>query len=337
MKNFGPLVRSLQKNCVLGALSTYETLRDSHKGEGCRQPAYRGGPYHTCHGSTDPPSGATALRGGLFPHDSVPKEPEHPRFPLAPLPQPDYRGVNAVTVRYPYLLPLVPVALEQLRGTKISTKLDLRSAYNLVRIRAGDKWKTTFHTTKGHYKYLVMTFGLTNVRAVFQSFINEILRDMIRQYVITYIDDILIFSSLYNEHVEHVWRVLARLLQHRLFVNVEKGEFHHDTITFLGYVISQKGVQMDERKVEAVTNWPKPTTMKEQRFTNFTNEGFTNFYRRFIIGYSSIASPLTSLLKGPSKHLRWTEEARGAFMKLKCSFATAPILRHPDLECPFIV
>ncbi|KAI4890669.1 hypothetical protein NFI96_002022 [Prochilodus magdalenae] len=102
-----------------------------------------------------------------------------------------YRGLNSITKPYPYPLPLVPVALEQLRGATMFTKLDLRSAYNLVRIRKGDEWKTAFHTTRGHYEYRVMSFGLRNAPSVFQAFVNDVLRDMIGQFVIAYIDDIL--------------------------------------------------------------------------------------------------------------------------------------------------
>ncbi|KAK3518605.1 hypothetical protein QTP70_005523 [Hemibagrus guttatus] len=113
---------------------------------------------------------------------------------------------------------------------------ELCSAHNLGRIREGDKWKTTFHTTKGHYDYLVIPYGLTNVPAVFQAFINEIPKDLIWRYVIAYIDDILIYSTSYDDHVHHVRIVLTRLLHHR------------DSITFLGYVISQRGVEMDSSK-----------------------------------------------------------------------------------------
>ncbi|KAK3513083.1 hypothetical protein QTP70_000980 [Hemibagrus guttatus] len=175
----------------------------------------------------------------------------------------DYRGLNVITVRYPYPLPLVPAALEQLRGAKFFTKLDLRSAYNLVRIWEGDEWKTAFHTTHGHYEYVVMPFGLTNAPALFQSFINEVFQD-----------------------------ILGKLQQNHLYVKQEKCEFHRTTITFLGYVISRQGVEMDLTKVQVVTEWPNSTTVKElQRFL-----GFANFYRRFIRNYSSMAGPLTSLL-----------------------------------------
>ncbi len=107
----------------------------------------------------------------------------------------DYRGLNNVTVKFRYPLPLVPSALEQLREATIYTKLDLRSAYNLIRIKEGDEWKTAFLTTRGHYEYQVMPYGLANSPAVFQSFINDIFRDLLNQYVVAYIDDILIYSK----------------------------------------------------------------------------------------------------------------------------------------------
>ncbi|KAK3559100.1 hypothetical protein QTP86_004111 [Hemibagrus guttatus] len=127
----------------------------------------------------------------------------------------DYRGLDAITVRYPYPLSLVPAALEQLRGAKYFTKLDLRSAYNLVRIREGDEWKTVFHTTHGHYEYLVMPFGFTNAPAVFQSLINEVFQDILGKWVIAYIDDILVYSTSLEEHVRHV---LSRLQRHHLYI-----------------------------------------------------------------------------------------------------------------------
>ncbi|KAK3569596.1 hypothetical protein QTP86_002532 [Hemibagrus guttatus] len=205
----------------------------------------------------------------------------------------DYRGLNTITVRYPYPLPLVPAALEQLRGAKFFTKLDLLATNktftpetrvqdlvltNLVRIREGDEWKIAFHTTHGHYEYLVMPFGLTNAPAVFQSLINKVFQDILGKWVIAYIDDILVYSTSLEEHVRHVRAVLSRLQQNHLYVKPEKCEFHWTTITFLGYVISRQGVEMDLTKVQAVTEWPNPTTVKElQRFL-----GFANFYRCFI-------------------------------------------------------
>ncbi|KAK3511603.1 hypothetical protein QTP70_011262 [Hemibagrus guttatus] len=245
----------------------------------------------------------------------------------------DYRGLNNVTVKFRSPLPLVPAALEQLREAKIYTKLDLRSAYNLIRIKEGDEWKTAFLTTRGHYEYRVMPYGLANAPAVFQSFINEIFRDIMNKYVVAYIDDILIYSKSEEEHQSHVRTVLTRLLENQLYVKAEKCEFHVQRTSFLGYNVSYQGVEMDNSKIKAVTEWPRPTTVKElQRFL-----GFANFYRRFIRNYSITAAPLTSLLKGKPSRLKWTENATQAFTNLKNSFTTAPILKHPDPNLPFVV
>ncbi|XP_058234685.1 uncharacterized protein LOC131345702 [Hemibagrus wyckioides] len=169
--------------------------------------------------------------------------------------------------------------------------------------------------------------------AVFQAFINEIFKDVIDKYVIAYIDDILIYSKSHEDQVHHVRTVLTRLRQHQLYVKSEKCEFHQETIMFLGYVISHRGVEMDNSKVQAVTEWPEPTSIKElQCFL-----GFANFYRRFIRNYSIIANPFTSLLRGKPKKLQWTEQARSAFKHLKQSFTTAPVLCHPDPDHPFVV
>ncbi len=179
-----------------------------------------------------------------------------------------------------------------MQGT-VFHKLDLRSAYNLIRIREGDEWKTAFSTTSGHYEYLVMPFGLSNSPSVFQAFINDVFRDMLNRWVIVYIDDILIYSDSYKDHVKHVRVVLQRLIAHQLYAKTEKCEFHQSTVSFLGYVISSGGVAMDERKMRAVVNWPRPHSVKElQCFL-----GFANFYRRFICNFSTTAAPLTSMFK----------------------------------------
>ncbi|KAL0164214.1 hypothetical protein M9458_039967, partial [Cirrhinus mrigala] len=245
----------------------------------------------------------------------------------------DYRSLNDVTVKYRYPLPLVPPALEQLRSARWYTKLDLRSAYNLIRIRAGDEWKTAFSTTSGHYEYRVMPFGLANSPSYFQAFVNDVFRDMLGRWVIVYIDDILIFSNSYTEHVQHVRAVLQRLIQHKLFAKEEKCQFHQESIAFLGYVISPEGVAMDESKVNAVRNWPRPRTLKElQRFL-----GFANFYRRFIRNFSTVASPLTSMVREGETRLTWTSNASRAFDELRVRFTTAPVLHHPDPQQPFLV
>lgn len=162
------------------------------------------------------------------------------------------KTISTFDTQFVYPLPLVPAVLGELRGAHIFSKLDLRSAYNLVRIRKGDEWKTAFVTPSGHYEHRVMPYGLSNSPSVFQSFMNEILRDMLHRFIVVYIDDILIYSPNLATHLHHVTQVLQRLQQHSLFLKLEKCEFHQSTIHFLGYIITPEGVQMDQKKVEAV-------------------------------------------------------------------------------------
>lgn len=214
----------------------------------------------------------------------------------------------------------------------IFTKLDLRNAYHLVRIREGDEWKTAFNTPSGHFEYLVMPFGLTNSPAVFQNLVNDVLGDMLNRFVFVYLDDILIFSKSETEHVQHVRAVLQRLLQNKLFVKAEKCEFHSSTVSFLGFILSAGNIRMDPEKVEAVKAWPVPENRKQlQRFL-----GFANFYRKFIKGYSSVAAPLHQLTSIKQK-FDWSPTADKVFSTLKELFTTAPILMLPDTKRQFIM
>ena len=150
--------------------------------------------------------------------------------------------------------------------------------------------------------------------------------------VLVYID-ILVFSDSFANHVQHVKEVLQRLRRHNLFGKGEKCSFHQREVSFLGYKISPQGVVMEKQKTSAVRSWPVPTTVKGlQSFL-----GFANFYCRFIRNFSSIAAPLTSLLKGPPKKLDWTPDAVRAFHRLKIMFTSAPVLKHPDPSKPFVL
>ena len=221
---------------------------------------------------------------------------------------------------------------DQLQQAQIFTKLDLRNAYYLVRIKEGDEWKTGFNTPSGHYEYLVMPFGLTNAPTVFQAMINDVLRDFLDRFVYVYIDDILIYSSDLESHQAHVTQVLQRLLDHKLFVKAEKSEFHAGTISFLGFIVAPGKVQMDPAKISAVADWPTPDGRKKlQQFL-----GFANFYRRFIRGFSAIAAPLHALTSSKVR-FRWSPEAEAAFQVLKRRFTTAPILTMPDPQRQFVV
>ncbi len=244
----------------------------------------------------------------------------------------DYRGLNNITVKNTYPLPLMSSAFERLQGASIFTKLDLRNAYHLVRIREGDEWKTAFNTPRGHFEYLVMPFGLSNSPAVFQALVNDVLRDMVDQFIYVYLDDILIFSSSLQEHVQHVRRVLQRLLENGLFVKAEKCAFHAQSVPFLGFIVSPEGVRMDPDRVKAVVDWPTPDSRKALlRFL-----GFANFYRRFIRNFSQLAAPLTALTS-TKMTFRWSNAAEAAFTKLRGRFVSAPILRAPDPTRQFVV
>ncbi|KAI4905114.1 hypothetical protein NFI96_020918 [Prochilodus magdalenae] len=224
----------------------------------------------------------------------------------------DYRGLNAITVKDRYPLPLMNTAFEALQHAAVFTKLDLRSAYNLIRIRQGDEWKTAFITPSGHYEYRVMPFGLMNAPAVFQRFINEVLREALDRYAYVYLDDILIFSRTREEHVGHVRRILQLLLESRLYVKLEKSEFDVPKVSFLGFIVSKGTLAMDPAKIRAVQDWPRPSSLKEvQRFL-----GFANFFRRFIRNFSAVAAPLTTLTRKTPGRFRWTVEAQQAFEEL---------------------
>ncbi|KAJ1578183.1 hypothetical protein NDA12_006979 [Ustilago hordei] len=244
----------------------------------------------------------------------------------------DYRGLNKITVKNRAPLPLIEEQLFLLRKARIYTKLDLKAAYNLIRIAKGDEWKTAFGTQLGLYEYLVMPFGLANAPAHFQSFINDIFQDIIGVYVVVYLDDFLIFSDTEEVHVKHVTEVLTCLRSNRLFAKLSKCEFHTKTVEFLGYIIKPMGIEMDPEKVRTVKEWPMPESIHDiQRFL-----GFANFYRRFIAHFAHIAKPLTSLVKPIEwfKKFELPEEAQQAFHKLIQAFTSAGVLQHFNYHLP---
>uniref|UniRef100_A0A8C7X743 Gypsy retrotransposon integrase-like protein 1 n=1 Tax=Oryzias sinensis TaxID=183150 RepID=A0A8C7X743_9TELE len=244
----------------------------------------------------------------------------------------DYRNLNQITIKDKYSLPLISSVFDSIQEARIFSKLDLRNAYHLVRVREGDEWKTAFKTPLGHYEYLVMPFGLTNAPAVFQRLVNDVLRDFINRFVFVYLDDILIYSKDPVQHQEHVRQVLQRLSENQLFVKAEKCQFHTPVIPFLGYIFEAGGIRPDPAKIEAVSSWEPPTTRKKlQQFL-----GFANFYRRFIRNYSAIAAPLTQLTS-TTRSYQWTATAQTAFDTLKRLFVSAPILIQPDPTMQFVV
>ncbi|KAH7475360.1 hypothetical protein FOMA001_g11755 [Fusarium oxysporum f. sp. matthiolae] len=244
-----------------------------------------------------------------------------------PRPVVDYRGVNARTIKDRTPLPLITELKDRLQGKKIFTALDLKGAYNLIRIKEGDEWKTAFRTRFGLFEYLVMPFGLTNAPATFQRMINSVLRQYLDIFVVCYLDDILIFSDNEEEHREHVHKVLRKLQDAKLLVEPEKSHFHVTKVDFLGHTITPGEIRMEQKKISAVAEWKVPTNVKEtQAFL-----GFANYYRRFIKRFSKIAIPLTELTK-KGKPFKWNDKAQEAFEQLKKAILSEPVLAMFDPE-----
>ncbi|SOV04618.1 uncharacterized protein UDID_17154 [Ustilago sp. UG-2017a] len=247
----------------------------------------------------------------------------------------DYRGLNRITIHNRYPLPLIDELLDRLHKARFFTRIDLRGAYNLLRIAKGDEWKTAFCTRYGLFQYNVMPFGLTNAPASFQHLMNDTFKDMLDRSLIIYLDDLLIYSSTLEQHQGHVSAVLARLRQAGLYAKAEKCQFSTSQTEFLGFVVSDQGVSMDPSKTEVITNWPVPTSVHDvQVFL-----GFCNFYRKFIPQYSRTAYPLTQLLRkeAQSTPFAWNHAAQHAFEQLRSSFSTDTILHHFDPAWPIIV
>jgi hypothetical protein len=243
----------------------------------------------------------------------------------------DYRGLNKVTIANRYPLPIMSELQDRVRGAKIFTKIDLKNGYNLIRIKPGYEWKMAFKTRYGLYEYMVMLFGLSNTPATFQNMMNHIFRDLLDLGLIVYLDDILIYAETVEEHDCIITEVLKHLAANGLAISQDKCFWLTSRVDFLGYVISEEGIEMAQDKVQCIRDWERPKSLRDvQSFIRFTN-----FYRRFIEQFSKIAKPLSDSTKGSPKDWQWTEDMTKAFEKLKHCFTTAPILAHfdPQREC----
>jgi len=224
----------------------------------------------------------------------------------------DYRALNHITIKDRYPLPNAKELRSRLGGARYFTKLDLRGAYNLIRIKKGDEWKTAFGTRYGHYEYLVMPFGLTNAPATCQRLVNNTIRYALDIFAIAYLDDILIYSETLQEHIGHVKRILQSLAEKRLFLKPEKCMFHAQEVDFLGYIVGTNGMRIDPAKIKSLREWPTPTNLKE--VLGFL--GFSNYNRIFVEGYSKIAKPLTELSK-KDHGFKWEAPQQKAFEQLR--------------------
>ena len=184
--------------------------------------------------------------------------------------------------------------------------------------------KTTFRTRYGHYEFIVMHVGLTNAPTIFMDWMNRVFRSYLDKFVVVFIDDILIYSSSQMEHANHLREVLETLRRNKLYAKLSKCEFWLNEVVFLGHVISKKGISVDPKKIEAVLRWERPTNVTEIR--SFL--GLAGYYRRFIEGFSTIASPMTRLTRKEVK-FEWSKECETSFQELKSRLTSAPVLALP--------
>ena len=244
----------------------------------------------------------------------------------------DYWGLNVITVKNWYLLPLISETLNRLSRARIFTKLNIIAAFNRLCIWEGNKALTAFCTHFSLFEYLIMPFGLCNSSASFQNYINDTLQKHLNDFCTVYLDDILIYSEIEAEHEIHVKRVLQKLREAGLQADIIKCTIHIKEIPYLGLIIITKGVKMNSAKVSTIVKWLTLMNVKDvQSFLSFVN-----FYWRFIYGYSKLASPLTHLIK-KNVPFEWTTECQFTFNALKKAFTSDVILYHYNLNLKIIV
>ena len=249
----------------------------------------------------------------------------------------DYRKLNSRTVRDAFPLPRIEDSLDALGQARYFSCLDLTSGYLQVQMAKEDRVKTAFTTPMGLYEYTRMPFGLMNAPATFQRLMNIALGDLSFSQVLIYLDDIIVFSSTFEEHLQRLERVFTRLRQHGLKLKPSKCHFGQSEVHYLGHIISEKGIATDPEKVQAVKMWPVPRSKREVR--GFL--GLTGYYRRFVRDYAKIANPLFGLIGGKrgvkDPPFVWTKDCQTAFDVLTKKLTSAPILAYADFKTPFVV
>nr|GEW67062.1 putative reverse transcriptase domain-containing protein [Tanacetum cinerariifolium] len=231
--------------------------------------------------------------------------------------------------RYP--LPRIDDLFDQLQGSSIYLKIDLRSGYHQLRVRDEDIPKTAFKTRYGHHEFQVMPFGLTNAPVVFMDLMNRVCKLYLDKFVIVFIDDIFIYSCNKEEHANHLRIILELLIKEKLYVKFSKCDFWIRTVQFLGHLIDSQGLHVDPAKIKAVKNWASPTTPTEiHQFL-----GLASYYRRFIKDFSKIAKSLTILTQKDKKFV-WGKDQEMAFQILKQKLCEASILALPEGNNDFV-
>ncbi|GJY17322.1 putative reverse transcriptase domain-containing protein [Tanacetum coccineum] len=244
----------------------------------------------------------------------------------------DYRELNKLTVKNRYPLLRIDDLFDQLQGSSVYSKIDLRSGYHQLRVREEDIPKTAFRTRYGHYEFQVMPFGLTNAPAVFMDLMNRVCKPYLDKFVIVFIDNILLYSKNKQEHKEYLKLILELLKKEELYAKFSKCEFLIPKVQFLGHVIDIKGIHVDPAKIESIKDWASPKSPTEIR--QFL--GLAGYYRRFIKGFSKIAKPMTKLTQKKVK-FEWGDKQETLFQLIKQKLCSALILALPEGSEDFIV
>ncbi|KAL8569843.1 hypothetical protein ACOMHN_038536 [Nucella lapillus] len=259
----------------------------------------------------------------------------------------DYRALNAKTIPDAYPLPRIDDSLDALGGAKLFSTLDLASGYYQVAMKREDQEKTAFVTPFGLYEYLRMPLGLSTAPATFQRLMQTTMNDLAFQILLVYLDDLLVYSRTFEEHLERLQVVFDRLREVGLKLNPKKCHLARTSVEYLGYTVSGEGIATSAEKIAAVKDWPKPTTLREVR--SFI--GFATYYRRFVAKFAHMAKPLHELVtkahkdgsgsKQKSKRLditrHWDAACEKAFEDLKSALTTAPVLGYADFKKPFVL
>ncbi len=244
----------------------------------------------------------------------------------------DWRELNKVTVKNKACIPNPEDLFDRVAGAKVFSHLDLHAGYNQIRLREGDRHKTAINTPLGHYQFTVMHFGLSNAPATFQTVMNDVMRPFLHQFVVVFLDDILIYSRSVDEHCEHLRRVLQALRDAKLYAKPTKCVVGAAAVTFLGHIISGATIKADPEKISAVQDWPTPRVPTDvRRFY-----GFANYFRRFIPNFAPRAAPLAKLMSAKSA-FTWTVEHQNSFDDIKTALTSTPTLKLPDVAFPFTV
>lgn len=204
----------------------------------------------------------------------------------------DYNVLNKMMVNDKFHISIVEELLEELVGAIVFSKVDLRAGYRQIKMLAGDKRKTAFRTHNGHYKFLVMSFGLTNAPVTFQSLMNDIFRRHLRKFILVFFNNILVYSLILEKHVEQLQIVFVILKNRSLFAKRTKCVFGSSQVEYLSHVITKTRVAANPHKIQAIVNWSLPRNIKQLR--GFL--GLTSYYRRFVKGYGTICKPLLLLI-----------------------------------------